>query len=91
MYPFKRYKKILKGYVKNRNRCEGCIVECYIYEEAIEFCSEYLTNVEAIGLPKSHFIKRKDGNNKNGQSMVSISQDLLCQAHRYVLNKNNEV
>jgi len=83
MYPFERYKIILKGYVKNRNRREECIVECYIYEEAIEFYSEYLTNVEAIGLPKSHFIKRK-GNNKNGQSMISISQNLLCQAHRYV-------
>jgi len=50
--------KILKGYVKNHNRPEGCIVECYIYEEAIEVCSKYLTNIEAIRLPKSHFGKR---------------------------------
>ena len=27
MYPFERYMKILKGYVKNRSRPEGCIVE----------------------------------------------------------------
>ncbi|WP_216668090.1 DUF4218 domain-containing protein, partial [Proteus mirabilis] len=31
---------------------EGCIVENYISEESVEFCSEYLTNAEAIGLPK---------------------------------------
>jgi len=82
--------EILKGYMTNRNRPERCIVACYIYEEAIEFCSEYLINVEAIGLPKSHFIKRKDDNNKIGQSMITISHDLLCQAYRYVLNNIDE-
>jgi len=82
---------ILKGYVKNHNQPEGCIVECYIYEEAIEFCSEYLFNVEAIGLLKSHFIKKKDDNNKTGQPMVTFSQDLLCQAHRYVLNNGDKI
>ena len=35
MYPFERYMKILKGYVKNRNHPEGCIVESYIAEEAV--------------------------------------------------------
>ena len=44
------YMKILKGYVKNRSRPEGCIVERYILEEAIEFCTDYLSNVESIGL-----------------------------------------
>jgi len=58
--------KKLKGYVKNRNRPERCIIECYIYEEAIEFCSEYLINVKVIGILRSHFIKRKDDNNKTG-------------------------
>ena len=83
--------KILKRYVKNRNRPEGCIIKCYISEEVIKFCSEYLTDVEAIGIPKSQFSKRKDNNNKTGQSMITISQDLLCQAYRYVLNNNDEV
>ncbi|KAE9604361.1 hypothetical protein Lalb_Chr11g0070811 [Lupinus albus] len=32
MYPFERYMKTLKGYVKNRSRPEGCIVERYIVE-----------------------------------------------------------
>ena len=53
MYPFERYMKVLKGYVKNRNRPEGCIVESYIAEESVEFCSEYLSTTEAIGLPKT--------------------------------------
>ncbi|RVW78919.1 hypothetical protein CK203_052337 [Vitis vinifera] len=32
MYPFERYMKVLKGYVRNHNRPEGCIAECYIAE-----------------------------------------------------------
>nr|GFB04706.1 hypothetical protein [Tanacetum cinerariifolium] len=37
MYPFERYMGILKGYVRNRSRPEGCIIEGYATEEAIEF------------------------------------------------------
>ena len=37
MYPFERFMKVLKSYVRNRNLPEGCIVECYIAEEAIKF------------------------------------------------------
>ncbi|KAL6319770.1 hypothetical protein AAG906_036828 [Vitis piasezkii] len=40
MYPFERFMKVLKSYVHNRNRPEGCI-----------FCTEYLSNVDAIGIP----------------------------------------
>ncbi|KAH7837023.1 hypothetical protein Vadar_008640 [Vaccinium darrowii] len=51
MYQFERYMKVLKGYVRNRNRPEGCIAESHIAEEAVEFCSEYLTWVDSIGIP----------------------------------------
>ncbi|KAL6310976.1 hypothetical protein AAG906_019942 [Vitis piasezkii] len=53
MYPFERYMKVLKGYVRNHNRPEGCIAECYIAEEALEFCTEYLSGMDAIGIPSS--------------------------------------
>ena len=42
---------MLKGYVQNRTQPKGCIVECYIAEEGIEFCTKYLSNVDAIGIP----------------------------------------
>nr|CAN78569.1 hypothetical protein VITISV_021512 [Vitis vinifera] len=61
MYPFERFMKVLKGYVRNRNWPEGCIAECYIAEEAIEFCTEYLSNVDAIGIPISANIDQKVG------------------------------
>ncbi|KAF5939815.1 hypothetical protein HYC85_020982 [Camellia sinensis] len=51
MYQFERFMKILKGYVRNRNCPEGCIAECYIVEEVVEFCVEYLSGVDTIGIP----------------------------------------
>ncbi|GJT90508.1 uncharacterized protein Tco_1079353 [Tanacetum coccineum] len=45
MYPFERYMKKLKNYVRNKARPEGCIAEGYIAEEALTFCSHYLRNV----------------------------------------------
>ena len=54
MYPFERYTKILKGYMRNCNCPKACIVESYITEEGVEFYSEYIEGVEKIGIPKPH-------------------------------------
>lgn len=91
MYPAEHYMKILKGYVKNRSRPEGCIVERYIVEEAVEFCTEYLYNVQSIGLPKSHIFERKEGKRLIGNKIVTVSWDERDQVHLYVLHNNNEV
>jgi hypothetical protein len=42
MYPIEHYMKTLKGYVKNKARPEGNMVEGYAIEEALGFCIEYL-------------------------------------------------
>ena len=92
MYPFERYMKVLKSYVRNRNRPEGCIVESYIAEEAMNFCSEYLRDASASGLT------REDDNNtfniNRGISsgfVCKVDRDQLYQAHRNVLQNTNEV
>ncbi|XP_010463429.1 PREDICTED: uncharacterized protein LOC104744109 [Camelina sativa] len=49
MYPFERYMKVLKDYVRNPARPEGCIAESYLAEECMKFSSDFLkttTNVE---------------------------------------------
>ena len=61
MYPFERFMKVLKGYVQNCNKPEGCIAECYIVGEAIEFCIEYLSNVDAIWIPIRQTLTKKLG------------------------------
>ncbi|KAL6138226.1 hypothetical protein ACLB2K_063509 [Fragaria x ananassa] len=47
MYPFERYVKVFKGYVKNRHFPEGCIAEKYIVEEATEFCADRILAEDA--------------------------------------------
>ena len=42
MYPFERYIKVLKEFVQNTTRLEGCISECYLAEECIQFCNNVL-------------------------------------------------
>ncbi|RVW86524.1 hypothetical protein CK203_042135 [Vitis vinifera] len=61
MYPFERFMKVLKAMYEIIIRPEGCTVECYIAEEGIEFCSEYLSNVDAIGIPSTSNIDQKFG------------------------------
>ncbi|XP_057425762.1 uncharacterized protein LOC130719140 [Lotus japonicus] len=93
MYPVERYMKVLKGYVKNRSRPEGCMVERYIVEEAIEFCTEYLSNAQSIGLPKSrHSGKEKEaGEGIIREKIVTAPSSEREKAHLYVLHNTTEV
>ncbi|KAA0054101.1 hypothetical protein E6C27_scaffold131G00070 [Cucumis melo var. makuwa] len=50
MYPFERYMKVLKSFVRNRNRPEGCIAKAQVCEEAVQFCSDFLSRLDPIGL-----------------------------------------
>ena len=52
MYLIERYTKILKGYTKNLHHPEISIVERYIAEETIEFCSEYIEKEKPIDLSR---------------------------------------
>ncbi|CAL9005352.1 unnamed protein product [Prunus brigantina] len=89
MYPFERYMKVLKGYVQNRTRPKGCIAERYIAEEAVEFCTEHLSDVSTVGVPSS----QKMGVSKplSGCTVTIVDWDLLNQAHLYVLENTEEV
>ncbi|XP_073120199.1 uncharacterized protein [Henckelia pumila] len=90
MYPFERFMKILKGYVRNRNRPEGCIAECYVAEEAVEFCSDYMSNVHTIGIPTRHR-QLQLTRPLSGAEVHSTSLDELHQAHCYVLENDVDV
>ncbi|XP_073133957.1 uncharacterized protein [Henckelia pumila] len=84
---FEIYMKILKGYVRNRNRPEGCMAECYIAEEAVEFCSDYLGSLHTIGIPTIH--RQIELTKPLSAAVVqSITEDELQQAHHYVLEND---
>ncbi|CAL9018327.1 unnamed protein product, partial [Prunus brigantina] len=74
---------------ENRTRPEGCIAERYIAEEAVEFCTEHLSDVSTVGVPSS----QKMGVSKplSGCTVSVVDRDLLNQAHPYVLENTEEV
>ncbi|KAL5582926.1 hypothetical protein UlMin_015368 [Ulmus minor] len=94
MYPFEQYMKVLKGYVRKGNMPEGCIAQCYVAEEALEYCAEHLENLEAIGVPKNRNKRSKTDINGHGigaATVTSIGLKELQQAHLYVLENTVEV
>ncbi|CAL8137313.1 unnamed protein product [Prunus armeniaca] len=74
---------------ENRTRPEGCIAERYIAEEAVEFCTEHLSNVSIVRVPSS----QKMGVSKplSGCTVSVVDRYLLNQAHLYVLENTEEV
>ena len=54
MFPFERFNKVLKSYVRNRYFPEGCIAERYLGEESVEFCAEFVREscMSTAGIPK---------------------------------------
>jgi hypothetical protein len=91
MYPVERYMKILKGYVKNLRHPEASIVERYVAEEAIEFCSDYMSEAETIGIPKSRHEGRYAGKGRRGLKLKSMGRAEVLQAQFYILNNTDEV
>jgi len=92
MYPVERYIKILKGYVKNQCCPKASIIERYISEEYIEFCSEYLSKAKSIGvLEKCWHSRRLISNFSKGVHVKSKSRKEVLQAHLYILNNTDEV
>ena len=91
MYPVERYMKVLKGYTKNPYRPEASIVERYVAEEAIEFCSQYIEMATPVGLPQSRHGSTMEGRGTRGFNVVTMDRQQLAQAHLYVLHNTAEV
>lgn len=81
--------KELKGYVKNRLKPEGCIVEKYLAKECSRFCSGYMKQAVEICVQCSSNEDMEDQNivkgHPIGQGKLKIlSSNLLEIAHGYV-------
>ncbi|XP_042404585.1 uncharacterized protein LOC121994707 [Zingiber officinale] len=84
--------KVLKSYVGSRKHPEGCIVQRYLAEKAIEFCSEYLNDVDPVGVPKSIRDPKANGFGLQACNTPTIVQQVdLQQAHLTVLENMEEV
>ena len=91
MYPFEREMKTLKDYVCNRYRPESCIAESYIAEEALEFCVEYLSNCDIVGLPIGCLIDFSIKGPLGGANIKVVDDTLLAQVHQCVLMNTTEI
>ncbi|XP_062119156.1 uncharacterized protein LOC133832894 [Humulus lupulus] len=85
-----RRMKILKDYVRNRARPEGCIAECYLADECVSVCNEFTDH--------SIELNTKEGRNEewsndvilegrpiSRRKEIILTDELLEIAHRYIL------
>ena len=92
MFPFERFMAVLKKYVRKRSRPEGCIAKGYGTEEVIEFCVDYLPDLNPIGLPVSHHEGRLKGKGTLGKKCnVNIPCSEFSQANFTVLQNSSKV
>ncbi|KAL6204904.1 hypothetical protein ACLB2K_022171 [Fragaria x ananassa] len=94
MFPFGRYMKVLKGYVKNRHFPEGCMSEKYIVEEAVEYLEVRIHSEGGItvGIPSTS----KAGNYKQSRplsrpTIISVYGKQMHLAHLCVLQNTEDV
>ncbi|XP_059289006.1 uncharacterized protein LOC132042500 isoform X2 [Lycium ferocissimum] len=102
MYPFERYLRILKSYIRNLARPEGSIDEGYLAEESLTFCSRYLNNISTKfnrparngneSVPNGEMSIFKDsGRPKGGSDIAELSRHEFKQLGMYVLQNCEEV
>ncbi|KAL2542697.1 Uncharacterized protein Adt_03675 [Abeliophyllum distichum] len=102
MYPFERYFKKLKDYVRNQSKPEGSITEGYVIEEALTFCSRYFEDVDTrFNRPERNddlCIRKKQLSIFESQcrpigkrSLVVLESDVQAQAEFYILNNCLEI
>lgn len=82
--------KILKGYVRNPARPEGCIAECYLADECMSFCNKNMKTTIEVDYQVG---RNQDFDNDvilegrpiSGGTSITLSDELLETAHRCVL------
>ena len=86
MFPFERFMGVLKKYVHNRAWPEESIVKGYGTEEVIEFCVDFIPDINPIGVPKSRHEGRLSGKGTLGKkTYIGKGDDYFNKAHYTVL------
>ena len=93
MWPIERYLNKLKSYVRNRTKPEGCIVEGYMAEECLIFCSRFLGGDRGSKITKAakfeicpEKVEFPIGSrrNKDGRT-INLDESEWMEIHRYIL------
>ncbi|KAL5567246.1 hypothetical protein UlMin_030410 [Ulmus minor] len=102
MYPFERYLKRLKDYVRNAAKPEGSISEGYVVDEALTFCSRYFDDIETrfnrpnrnddgIHRTRRLFVFESQCKPMGKQSQVYVEKNVQDRAEFYILNNSPEI
>ena len=92
MFPFERFMGVLKKYVHNRAWPEGSISKGYVIEEVIEFCVDFIRNINPIGVSKSWHEERLSGKETLGKkAYISRDDDYFRKEHYTVLQNSSMV
>jgi hypothetical protein len=92
MFPFERYMTVLKKYVRNHSRPEGCIAKGYEIEEVIEFCIDFIDDLNPIGVPMSrHEGRLKVKGTLGKKSNMHILDNEIRKANFTVLQNSSLV
>ena len=92
LFPFERFMGVLKKYVHNRARPEGSISKGYGTEEDIEFCVDFVPDLEPISVPESQHEGRLRGKGTLGKKVVVCRDEhSFTQAHYIVLQNSTLV
>jgi hypothetical protein len=87
MFPFEWLMSVLRKYVQNRYRPEGCMAEGWSTEEALKFCIQYLGHT-GLGVPVSRHEGRLQGKGIIREKRVRAREySVLMQAHFTVLQQ----
>ncbi|XP_021819878.1 uncharacterized protein LOC110761654 [Prunus avium] len=91
-----RYMKVLKGYVMNRARPEGCMAERYLAEECALLCSRYIKQADDIGSRKARNEEFENDLLMEGRPIsqgkqIILTNEMLQSAHRQVLFNMDEL
>jgi hypothetical protein len=86
MFPFERFMGVLKTYDHNRARPQGSISKGCLTEEVIEFCVDFVPDLNPIDLPQSRHEGRLSGEGTLGmKSAYCMDGYSLSAAHYTVL------
>lgn len=77
--------------MKNHHCLESLIVERYIIEELAELYSNYLSEEDSVGVPKSRHDGRYEDKGSQGLNVNLMAHDVVIQAHLYIFNNVDEV
>jgi hypothetical protein len=91
MFPFETFMGVQKKYVHNRARPEGSIAKGYGTEVVIEFCVDFIPELNPIGIPKSPHEGRLSGKGTLGKKPYFGMEDDYFRKARYIVLQNSSL